>query len=1138
VIPVPTRRSRRCISIILPLLACGTVGRTAPAPPEVSLPLMPLAPKIDGEIDEQEWARATKLFGFVSQHDGKLTVRDGMFWIGCDGKQLFTAVKTEMPPGAGLLTRAVPDGDRDIIEVTRDDSIELWIDPHKGQTEGDRRLFQIIVNARGVLYDRSYDMGNQQNPVDVTWRIKWEFADKVTDGWWQAEFAIPLTVLGAETDLGHPWGLRVVRDWHRPWDQSRWASTGGAFDDVPSMPVVHWDPQAPVVQMRSLHKDHKEAVVAVSLHNPGAAPLTAKVFLGDAWSMDPPRETERSVTVAPGKTEVVSHDGRDGGPEGSHHTVIRVTSPADKRVFFFRDFTWNMHRPEAAWTLEKEQSQAVEFRFKYYPYHNKVKAQLDLTALAAREAVTGAKVVVRAAKTETSLAEQAMAVKDGLAEAVFAVPALADGDYEIAAFLAGGAGVPKAPVVRTFARKHFPWEHNTLGTSAAVIPPFTPLMVSGNELSCVLRELKLGGGGLWDQARSEGQELLAAPMRWEVQADGKPVKVQTGALKVASAAPNRVVAAGGWEAGSLTAAVRSEYDYDGMMKVTLSLTQQPTPETMVERVSLVVPLRNDAVKYMHTCGDGLRHNYAGKVPAGEGVVWDSSKGNKLNIIGTFYPYVHLGGGERGLCWFADNDRDWVLDDTTPTVQVVRNGGVVELRVHFVTQPTKLTRTHNVEFGLQATPVKPMPEQPMNWRKWRCGKKLAGCFPLTILGSTFYWGGIDHDVYPRDCDLSIYDWIRDTRENGKADLDFVKRWMEGYKPEAQPGTPEWQKYDAHIMYTARVAPSYPRAEGCAMIPYTNARGIGFQAAEWPTFQDEWINFPYYNRVAKGGVGYDITPTDSYRDFALYYYQKAMTCFDGVYWDNVYMAALNDAVTSAAWVDERGRLHPSMGLWHMRELIRRTAVMYHEQGKHGVFIPHMTNTNLVPTLAFANVALDWEWQYGDRDFQDRFSPDLTVAQTLGRQTGCVPLILSGGLYDRSNPKFPWAMRTRLGVCLVHELRVWDYGPEEEVALLKKLHEFGYGEPDCQVFNYWDDGHPVAVTGTEAKTIALSRGGKAVVVVTDYGDGGDCTVKLEAAKLGVPTAAKATDLETGKAITGDLANGFTFALKKNDFGVLLVE
>ena len=56
---------------------------------------------------------------------------------------------------------------------------------------------------------------------------------------------------------------------------------------------------------------------------------------------------------------------------------------------------------------------------------------------------------------------------------------------------------------------------------------------------------------------------------------------------------------------------------------------------------------------------------------------------------------------------------------------------------------------------------------------------------------------------------------------------------------------------------------------------------------------------------------------------------------------------------------------------------------------------------------------------------------------------PLILGGGFYDNKDPDYAWVMRTRLGVCLVHEIRAWDYQPAFHYEMLHKLFLFGYGE-----------------------------------------------------------------------------------------------
>jgi hypothetical protein len=279
-------------------------------------------------------------------------------------------------------------------------------------------------------------------------------------------------------------------------------------------------------------------------------------------------------------------------------------------------------------------------------------------------------------------------------------------------------------------------------------------------------------------------------------------------------------------------------------------------------------------------------------------------------------------------------------------------------------------------------------------------------------------------------------------------------------------------------------------------------------------------------------------DSFQDAAMWYYREMLKAFDGIYWDNLYLSVTTDPVTSSAWVDEQGRVHPAMGIWAMRDLVKRTAVMMHELGRPAYCnVVHMTNANLVPVLAFATANLDWEWRYGDADFQDRFSPELTVAQSIGRQTGTVPLILKGGL-QATGAAAEWTLRTRTGVCLVHELRPWDAGPRAHNDLMAKLFEWGYGGSDCQVYNYWDEGFPLETNNADLKGLVMVKGEKAVVIVTDYGSGGDCTVRLDLPKLSLPALRKVTDMETGEPVVCAGPGQATFTLKQHDYKVLAFE
>ena len=86
-------------------------------------------------------------------------------------------------------------------------------------------------------------------------------------------------------------------------------------------------------------------------------------------------------------------------------------------------------------------------------------------------------------------------------------------------------------------------------------------------------------------------------------------------------------------------------DIDGCMKVTLELSQHD--RTPIDALEVTIPLRADQVSLMHACGDGMRSNYGGALPAGTGVVWESKFASRGRLLGTFLPYLFVGGPERG-----------------------------------------------------------------------------------------------------------------------------------------------------------------------------------------------------------------------------------------------------------------------------------------------------------------------------------------------------------------------------------------------------------------------------------------------------------------------------------------------------------
>ena len=116
--------------------------------------------------------------------------------------------------------------------------------------------------------------------------------------------------------------------------------------------------------------------------------------------------------------------------------------------------------------------------------------------------------------------------------------------------------------------------------------------------------------------------LLAGPVRLEATSAGQ-VSVATGAAMAFSVVkPTQVAGKAEWSAGALKGRTEFVYDYDGMMQLTLHLS--PTA-TAIDRLQLVVPLKAGEAWLLHPVTAQLRNHYAGRLPEGQGKVWDSGK---------------------------------------------------------------------------------------------------------------------------------------------------------------------------------------------------------------------------------------------------------------------------------------------------------------------------------------------------------------------------------------------------------------------------------------------------------------------------------------------------------------------------------
>jgi len=1056
---------------------------------EFRAPLMRQTPVLDGVIRPDEWVTAVCVDGFAWQ--GQLERRRAYGLVGTRGTYLYVAIVSQLPDQGEIIA----DVDRDSENLVFDDSVEVWVDPTFGAERG--RRYQMLANSLGHRYFIVHPYGGE--PDNPAWRGDWQVANGFADGFWTCEVRIPLESIAPGKRADElVFGINLCRNWKQEWAFS--SMGGGAYE--PSDKFTFGD-DAPLVWLHQMGDQFQGDIsYTLFIENPGDQPLSLVPSLRLERDVMPELMAGQLVAIPAGGGVQVPLETSDKSTRKFRLTAA-VTSGDGGTTFYSRTVEWPASGP-FVWVTKKQEIQPVDFQFAYYPYLNKMRILADVSNLPAGAVLRDLTATVRHKGGDAVARATFARLVNGKQELTLDLPPL-EGDCEVA-LKATGDGVPDSEVARPLRRIVYEWEHNQLGKSTKVYPPFMPIKVDGSRVSTVLRDHAMGGSGLWDQVTARGKDLLAAPMRWEARIGGAEAPVSAGELSFSETAGDHALAQGSLEAGDLRATVRDTWDYDGMMRVDLDL--QPTGGRTVEDLTLVIPLRADQATHYHAMGDGIRNTLYARVPEGDGVVWTADQVKASDLPERFCTYIYVGTPVRGLCWFAENDRNWGWDPKTPNVDLVRQGDQVLLRVHLINRPTTIDEARTITFGLLAAPVKPRMSD--DWRhKYRRDR-------YSLLGTDINWLALGDcgSVYPAGKDMYLWEMIaRGNREHlAEADIQSV----------IDRGTPYFAPYgqDRVNAFVAHARYNLTARYGTKMIYYYN-RASCQVADEFETFKDEWCLTDY--RTVGEGTGIweiKIVPSESYIDHAVYWYAKS---FDiggnqGVYWDNWFFAGSYNTVMTGAYRRPDGHVVPSTGIWGLRELAKRTFRLMNERGMLPVTMPHMTSTAILPLLSFATLQYDWEWKYSEGDVQYRFPREYILMVTNGELAGVWPVLLND---HGPQAEDPWTARTFAAVAMLHELDCpypeWSEVGRQQLALFRPVDEI-LARPGVLAYRYWDDEpQPVVTDNPDLPTIVYSvPGEEAVFAVVSYADADTtATVRVDTAALGFPGECKVSDTETGEEL-----------------------
>ncbi|HOK57036.1 MAG TPA: hypothetical protein PKV21_06620 [bacterium] len=1103
------------------------------------VPLMKKIPKIDGYINEDEWEESIRFDGFIDSGN-KLDLRKCIGFIGATDEKIYISIISEMPQNFNLISEVKQNSE----EIIYDDNIEVWIDPYPENEI--KTIYKMICNSIGYVYYSIFQKVKDESKV-LEWAGGCRIKNGIHNKMWHCEIEIPIKNIEKNRKITDGnWKINIVRNFKQPWT---FTSIGSEFNNFISKNdnVFKFSNDKGIIVKEKHLKDPflGNIYYVCELYNPLKKEIKANVNIsikrfGNVEGFSKKEE----IILLPGEKKEVIVDKEDS-KEYRFVLETSIQNIENNEVFFSRGpIYWknfnilNWKERDEKWINYKKEIPGADFIISYYPYLNKIKIFTSIANILEKDGKVE-KVRYKIINIETQREEISFYLgieefKNGLCEKIFDLPHLM-GRYKITMQIIG-KNIPEGEVIKYFERKSFEWEHNNLGKSRKVYPPFIPIKKEGNKLYTVLKEYAVNNIGLLSSIITEDQqginkkEILAGEIKYKGKIDGKEENIEKSQLIYKEISEDRIIMESNFKIGKLEINSISFLDYDGMLKV--DLTINPC-DVRVDELTLEIPIKNDVATLMHAMSTDIRDPILTTyVPPGEGLIWDSNKlpPTQFNRVfpSNFCTYIYVGNEHRGISWFCENDKGWSRDEKKPNLQIVREKDVLKIQINLINKPIIITKPQTITFGILAAPVKP---KLKGWRyRW-----VKENFGLVATDSVWFGYPCCGSVYPLGKDTYIFEILGKANRREKITEEEMKIFKEKLKKYSESLGKE-QGIDRFLGNSMEVKLNIQRNIKNTIFYYNRAT---FPAAEeFQTFMDEWALKEYNNHYRPYGIWElgvdgvweeDIVPTESYIDFAVWWYKKAIELANAsvIYWDNYFFIPSTNTMTTSAYKKEDGTIMSSTGLWGLRELVKRTFIMMNELGKEPFTMVHMTSTQILPLYSFATIQLDLEWKYSKEFMQNKFPREYLRLVSSGDLPGTWPMVIGDEQTDK---------KAYIGVSIIHD--IIDRTSQWYKQYRKPFIDMAEKGENLIVYRYWDERQqPIYTKNPDLPGIVYCIPGKESLygVVSYLKEDTEDTVFIHPEILKL-NKYKVIDMETNQEIPVE-NNTFKLKIKKYDFKVFKV-
>jgi hypothetical protein len=548
---------------------------------------------------------------------------------------------------------------------------------------------------------------------------------------------------------------------------------------------------------------------------------------------------------------------------------------------------------------------------------------------------------------------------------------------------------------------------------------------------------------------------LSRPAELTVTSRGKGISWEQAlsAIKLSSNA-TRVDLSGTWKSAlankqTVHLNTKVSIEFDGLMLYEISVPEGEGKD--IENITIDIPLLNNIAVYRHRFGWAWKDvaSYSGSLPKTTGVI-ERSK---------FIPFYWFGDDYRGLFWFSESDEMWPNGRNNDAIQVIRTDKELLLRLVIKKATQTLPPNWKLVFGLQATPVKPIPK---NWRSIRLAPARKAniniVWPEPTKASLLYYG------YPEAADQKIFaERIRELNAKRIKAAPYV------CLTHLSTASPEWQKY----------------------------------ASQWSTSQ---FDTESGDVKAFGASFAKVSPTGSgWSDFIVWKTKRFMDQhgITSIYHDNTQPYGCAAPVNGVGYMRD-GKPQMAFPILGYRSLYRRMYSVIKRNPKQTFTIAHMSSKVTIPILAYEDAYLDGE-QFGDvvkDNYLDVLTLDAFRVEFVGQQWGLIPIFLPEfrpPYIDKVEPT-----RGLMALLMIHDVAIWPLWCNLDVVneALYALDEFGYS--NAEFIPYFDAVPPAASTLKDVYVSAYKRpDGKVLLIIGNLGkESREGEITINTKRLGIKT------------------------------------